>query len=500
MSLFRKPNPRGRPSPLVEAVTKHPGDWDVVETNDSTGVGRTSNVEHTMWVPLTDDECLDCGNHHNDFVRAHELMHSKLSPETGKATTVKMGKEIIEVSSENIVAAEEYRVNHSIVLVEGEAKLEEEVCPDVINRGIASMMTQGQYGQVIRTAITGGPVFPKAVSDGIQFWIDELYTKQHDLDEVDPKWDQFQAKMELGYSLCDTLDGIAWTASNIMNRGVGSLELPAWDKTRELAAFLEINIKRAEQELPSSGIQIESDDLDTIFQYAEDEDPGGLVQVADDGEGGFEVVPRTDPGDTGSIVWGEEIDYTTADMPLALPPWKQQRHHRAVDEGSIPVNMHRLPVDQRVYRRTKRVAGGSVLIDDSGSMGLDSSSLDAMIEVAPASIVAVYAGEDSYGDSGYTDHHGEIRIVAQKGRRARSQDLDIAAFMGNGIDGPAIEWLGEQPEPRIWVTDGGVTSPAGHSMQRLQKQVKATCKRLKINVVATAEEAADMLQSGHMYR
>ena len=71
-----------------------------------------------------------------------------------------------------------------------------------------------------------------------------------------------------------------------------------------------------------------------------------------------------------------------------------------------------------------------------------------MVLDSPAMTVALYSGNH---DS------GPLRIVAHRGRLAAAKDFQDMPG-GNIIDGPCLEWLGTQEGPRIWVSDGGVTS------------------------------------------
>jgi hypothetical protein len=92
-----------------------------------------------------------------------------------------------------------------------------------------------------------------------------------------------------------------------------------------------------------------------------------------------------------------------------------------------------------------------VLIDASGSMHLETAHLREILAAAPAATVAMYSGDDTTG---------AVTIIARNGRM--STDLQIAerryeVGRGNIVDGPALEWLAEQQEPRTWICDGLVT-------------------------------------------
>lgn len=145
--------------------------------------------------------------------------------------------------------------------------------------------------------------------------------------------------------------------------------------------------------------------------------------------------------------WG---DMETIEMPLRIPLPRdmKSRRNRATDAGTTPRNWHRLPVDSRVFnRKRKRPAGGTVLLDQSGSMGLDIRQVVYLMSLYPAVTIATYAG---------TGDEGQLRIIARNGKRADDHHC-YHPLGGNIVDGPALEWLATQSEPRIWISDGVVT-------------------------------------------
>lgn len=531
MIFGKRQHTRGLPSPLVEAVTKHKGVWTVEDT--PVAMGMTNNVDHTMLVPLSDDECLDCGKYHNDAIRAHELLHSKLSPLTPEAIKVRVGTEVIAVSEKNTVAAEEYRVNHSLMQIEGIDKLQSIFCEKVAGPGIAAMMDSGRYQEIIRLTVGAGPTFDDVVYRALDDYKESIDRLQFKDDGKRPKYtERLEQKLTVAYELQDALYGYTTAAARIMgvppeksfkeflNDEYGcscsncrdeaesayereyssvnndSRSLPSWARTEELAAFLEVYLKDMQKALNDmlKGSGPIKDDLDSILSREDDKGlrPGDAPS-RDPSDDELEIKLTGGGGASGPVRWGIPDKITEANMPQSIPLWKIQRSNRAVDEGTIPRYMHRWPVDKRVFSRTKRLPGGTILIDDSASMGIGSEELDRMIEVAPAATIAVYAGEDG-GDG------GEIRVVARDGKRAKTQDLEIEDHGGNAIDGPALDWLGDQPQPRIWITDGGVTALSGHTYQQLGQVAMGLCRQHSVNVVRDAEGAAEMLKSGETYR
>lgn len=525
---------RGVPSPLVEAVTRHKGPWEV--SDSGSGAGRTSNEVHKMWVPLNDDFCR-CGVSHGDSIRSHELLHAKLSPETAEGVSVKMGDKVVKVSATNIEIAEEYRINHSLSQIEGPEKLGELPCSLVTPSTIAAYMDQGKYEDIIRYSLVGGP---SALSEDVRKALTGYSTQLKKLRPTAPDVKkQVKERLVVAKALSDAIPAYAMAAARIMAgkepivdddyrddledeleglcsegdscrecktrrkeineilstrpRPTGAV-LPAWSQVQELAAFLEVNLHDLKDQIRKllDGPPAPTPDLDRYLKKVtppEDLKPKSTVGLVPKKSA---IGPSYEAGGGKGVVWGKNFKITTPPMTQALPPWKIQRVNRAVDEGTIPRYMHRWPSDKRVFNRTKRIPGGSILVDDSGSMGLSDANLDRIIETAPVATVAVYAGRD--GGNG-----GEIRIVAKDGKRVAKGGLSTD-YSGNGIDGPALEWLGTQPYPRIWISDGGVSSVSHSFGPESQDDARRICVKHKITMVAKASEAVERLKNRRFER
>lgn len=122
--------------------------------------------------------------------------------------------------------------------------------------------------------------------------------------------------------------------------------------------------------------------------------------------------------------------------------------------------------DGRCFSLKQRLPGGTVLIDWSGSMRLSKDEIKQLIDLAPAATVALYSGDETTGN---------LLIYAQKGKQSSlAEAYRQKAGGGNIIDGPALDWLAKQTEPRIWVCDGCVTGL--HDAQYLNLTVEAAQK------------------------
>jgi len=144
-------------------------------------------------------------------------------------------------------------------------------------------------------------------------------------------------------------------------------------------------------------------------------------------------------------------------MHIKYPPLVQSlgtkvlgKSKKNSDVGINPRNMHRRLTDNKVFTVKSKRKGGTVLIDVSGSMRLDTDDIFEIIETLPASTIAIYSGQ-SYPEQGNAeDAYGELQIVGKDGRYVA--DIPSHGY-NNLIDGPAIQWLSQQAEPRILVSD-----------------------------------------------
>lgn len=475
-------------SPLVEAVTKHKGDWSV---SDITTVGRadtgmTDNSNREMWVPLDNEPCHKCGVSHGHAIRGHEALHAKLSPEYRENTKVQVGDEVIPVSADNIEAAEEYRINYSLAKIEGVPVVDDIYCPEPIKSYIGSLIDQGRFDDLIRYAIAGGPGMGGLVYEGLANYLDANRGATSDL---------AKSKTLIVQKLISAMDYYQDAAKRIMF--TTGTDLPAWRQVEELAAYLEVNLRNLRRQIGQlladardSDIQ---DMMNLVEQFLENQDaPKGLEpEMSVDMEGGK---PKAGKGSGGSDPnWGE-AHFVEVPLTESLPAWKLQKRNRAVDEGTIPRYMHRWPTDKRVFHRSKRVEGGTVLVDVSGSMHLTVDQIDDIIETIPAGTIATYSGNNNH------DGTGQIRIVAKDGKRAKAEDLRADEHELNVIDGPALEWLGDQSYPRIWVSDGLVTDRDEDVTPIAVKDAKRLVRQNRITRVEDANEALDRLKRGDMLR
>lgn len=148
--------------------------------------------------------------------------------------------------------------------------------------------------------------------------------------------------------------------------------------------------------------------------------------------------------------------------------------------GRTPTRITRLTTDpyQRVFDRKVRGKGGVVLIDASGSMRLTREGVMAVVEAAPGCTVAMYCGGVEARKAGLPN----LWLLADKGTMV---DEIPERHKGNAIDLPALEWAisakQRSDSPVIWVTDGLCHGPG----QRYTDAAGVSCANtvLRHNVI-----------------
>ncbi len=147
----------------------------------------------------------------------------------------------------------------------------------------------------------------------------------------------------------------------------------------------------------------------------------------------------------GLVPWGV-MSIDEPDRPLPACPRKAG--FRAEDSGTFLRGPHRLLTDARVFAIKRKHKGASLLVDYSGSMNLKETEVERILANAPASVIAVYSADRD---------KGILRILAKDGKRVTGDWVKRPAGSCNVIDGPALDWLSRQDEPRFWMSDGLVT-------------------------------------------
>lgn len=124
----------------------------------------------------------------------------------------------------------------------------------------------------------------------------------------------------------------------------------------------------------------------------------------------------------------------------------------------------------------RKAAGGTVLIDQSGSMHLNSNDILKLLKDCPMATVAGYSGNAIVG---------KLSIYAQGGKYS----ADCHSFSsGNCVDGPALDWLAKQSGPRVWICDGHVTGYGDYQTPNLKLECINTCIEHSILRIGSMED------------
>lgn len=165
-----------------------------------------------------------------------------------------------------------------------------------------------------------------------------------------------------------------------------------------------------------------------------------------------------------------------------------ERRWTARDEGDIPTRFDRWSIDKRIFRTKKRSKGATLLVDVSGSMSWSEDNLTSVLEQVPAATIAIYSGN---GDE------GNLVIVAKKGRCASMRQAARYMRGGNVVDGPALEWLAQQPDTvKLWMSDGGITGINDTFIQpssKISTKLGILMRRKGIQQVRNAEAVMEIL-------
>jgi hypothetical protein len=175
--------------------------------------------------------------------------------------------------------------------------------------------------------------------------------------------------------------------------------------------------------------------------------------------------------------WGPMIIHRPILEQAAKGSWKRPVKAYG-DTGCVPNAIQRFCTDQRIFAvEDRRMSAPTILVDLSGSMSLSVEQVQALVEEYPYCTIATYSGRDSWG---------ALRIIAGGGKyTTRNCWLQPPSGSGNNtVDAPALRWLARQGAPRVWVSDGYVTTPRWSTDYRADATVMKAALDGEINVAS----------------
>lgn len=162
--------------------------------------------------------------------------------------------------------------------------------------------------------------------------------------------------------------------------------------------------------------------------------------------------PPLNTGRRQALNWGKMLEEQIPLHPWKHPRIRSQRYWKYSEFGVFKYPWRALPTsDMQCFSVARRKYGGTVLIDMSGSMGIQNAHISALLDKAPFATIAGYGGAKE------TDSYGVLVLMAQDSMKGDATLARSYIGKGNVVDGPALRWLASQAAPRIWVSDGAVT-------------------------------------------
>ena len=465
--------------------------WSVEEVGAKRGVARADIVNRKIYAPAGLSEL-------ERIIRAHELMHARITPAEQLNDWVKRGM----ASWESLQAVEEIRVNYAIQkagfdlghLTDGaeDADGEFAVIQDDWNAAVKfAVATAGTAGG--KRFLVGVRRQSKSWATALQkiqkhFWkqIEGADTGKQGRRRVQPE-PIFSTEVHRAIGLSPA--GFAWTEkwAEYLDR-LSTTEPPSKaDKP------VKAKKKSESEDEGDDGSADDGADDGSADDTEQEENKSRLVtnkgKKIEDTLRDLSPISYSGHGtaEWGKLIWGETILSRVAKGTLG-------KKRIAVNYGRSPRRIHRLYTDpqRRCFDQERRSKGGVVLVDGSGSMSLTREDVLEILKVAPGALIAIYSDMDN------GEGRPNIHILAKDGKCVEEKNMpDFGS--GNGVDFPALEWAIEQRkrhEPIIWVTDGGVCGTrSGGFTQGMAVQCIKHAKKNKVICVDHVKSAVKMISS-----
>lgn len=409
---------------MPEWLSRHDrpnGSWTVTSGSLQRGAAFTDLVQHRMQVPGGSDPTSRC-------VRAHEMMHAKVSP-----VAIWVPDDMKHLESATVVAAEEFRIN---MLVKAAGFRVDLHLADGSEKRTGERLGESAdwNGAVLMASAVGGTRSARPFLSGIRTARPEWSPALRDLlDHLQRLW-----KTSIRSGTASVASTIPWCEAT-----------EGWRFTLRVAEVLQRSLV-SEAEVPPS---------DELRHRVRGTHRGFAPLVLLD-------LPRTRSAD-GSL--GRRSSPSATGRHLRYP-------QRLLDDP-----------DRRVFAGRRRTCGGTVLIDQSGSMRLSETDLWRIISAAPGSTVIGYSHHSR------SRHQPNIWILAERGRVT---DAIPRGNGGNGVDGPALDFAAARHrsgDPFIWVCDGYVTDDHDNFSTSLADHCARLVIRHRVHQVVDVDQAVSAL-------
>lgn len=407
--------------------------WDVHECAPVRGLPTTNIVDRKMVVPHGAEDLDRC-------IRAHEMMHAKVSPGADFANWINRG-----VASERAMrAVEEVRVNYLCNKAGFDVK--------------KYLSDGGEIADGERCAIAGD--WASAVYGAVAYMetasLNQFITgvRRHN-----PEWAAALRAAANRVTRLIKRPSLASLSDTTVHYGSG-LSPAGFLHTERIAEFVD---RIANPPIPEDDeAEVESPDGEPTDAENPDSDSTKEARSKTKPPVTDEQIKKMKPIDGTVRADRYWADLKPHRLPLNLPaPGGLGKRRSPTMVGRSPRRIERMLTDphRRIFDRVTRGKGGVVLIDGSGSMHLNRNDVRRIVEAAPGATVAVYSANDN-------DHPVNLWILADRGRMVSEMP---ERYNGNGVDLPAIEWAIDQRQrsssPVVWVTDGYVIAVSGSDVE-----------------------------------
>lgn len=436
-------------APLPEIVTQlregETKQWEVQSGSTNRGDAYTDFGNHVFRTPFADEATAR-------VIRAHELGHASISPHAedfGKAMVENFG----HLHPRVVECAEELRVNTFIDLKGFDISLLSDGSEKDTGKRVAKAVANGDENALreafcFGTALIGTKAFSRYVS-GVRSELPELANQLREMEK----------RVKKVYSKAKRQKA-TWSIGN------------RTDKRKDLPrGFHDYTLPVAE----------------IVSQY--------FTVVKDDQrvEGGPEYRTGYEAGKFAPL----HID---RNLPLTTPVKNRMaKRKRPATNGRKFAYPSRLLTDpeKRVFQQKVRASGGILVYDISGSMNLNPEDINKVLDYAPGALIIAYSHNRNQQSA------PNAWIIADRGKRIGYDLQGVGRGVGNGCDGPALEWAirhRRNNEPIIWVCDSRVTDATDHVFYPGGLICAELVMKHRILVAPTPDEAIRAIANPATYR
>lgn len=404
------------------------GPWTVRRGSTSRGGASCNLTDRILEVPFGADAT-------SRVVRAHELMHVRVSPHSGEWSTL-----CADVSGRALECAEEFRVNTLLARVGFDTSFLRDGTEKIGGRRLGEA---GDWREALCFLLAvAGTGSERDFLSGIR--------------GSRPSW-------------LPGLRAVRKRVLNLMN-GLSTSELgdtsPDGERGPRGYASGTVAVARI---IDQAAEALAPADAETLRQFRRSLEPGGR---------------RAASGRFAPLRFDQSLERHYRSRGPAL------RRHSPSLSGTVMRYPSRLLTDdqRRAFGSKKRRHGGVVVIDQSGSMDIATSDLAALLRFAPDAVVVGYSHRP--GDLGETPN---AWVLAERGTVSTTGP---AGNVGNGVDGPILRWAVARSQGVgrvVWVTDGQVTDSNDHPSDDLTEECAQLVRKHRISMVRELSDAGRAL-------